>query len=106
MNISAACIAGFALGLAGCDAPPDGGGIVVDVQARNMELVGYHDLQARSAYQPVVHAYGDRRILFVGQHAGEALNPLTGQMEVNGLSILDVTDRRRWSCWPPCRPGE
>ena len=24
------------------------------VEKRNMELVGYHDLQARSAYQPLV----------------------------------------------------
>ena len=97
LNASIACSAGFALGLAGCNAPPDeggNGGIVVagDDQARNMALVGHHDLQARSAYQPVVHAYGDRRILFVGHHAGEAVNPLTGQTEVNGLSILDVTD--------------
>ena len=60
--------------------------------ARNMQLVGYHDLQARSAYQPIVHTYGDRRILFVGQHAGEQINPQTGQVEVNGMSILDVTD--------------
>ena len=60
--------------------------------ARNMRLVGYHDLQARSAYQPEIHAYGDRRILFVGQHAGESFNPQTGLTEVNGLSILDVTD--------------
>ena len=60
--------------------------------SRNMRLVGYHDLQARSAYQPIVHAYGDRRILFVGQHAGEAMNPKTGVVEVNGMSILDVTD--------------
>jgi hypothetical protein len=57
-----------------------------------MRLVGAHDLQARSAYQPVVHAYGERRVLFVGHHAGEAVNPATGVVERNGLSILDVTD--------------
>jgi hypothetical protein len=57
-----------------------------------MRLVGHDDLQGRSAYQPIVHRYGDRRILFVGHHAGEAPNPATGQMEQNGLSILDVTD--------------
>ena len=57
-----------------------------------MRLVGRNDLQGRSAYQPVIHAYGDRRILFVGHHAGKALNPQTGEVEVNGLSILDVTD--------------
>jgi len=47
-------------------------------EAWNMRLVGFNDLQGRSAYQPVVHAYGDRRILFVGHHAGEAMTPLTG----------------------------
>src|SRR5688572_11830195 len=57
-----------------------------------LRLVGQNDLQARSAYQPVVHRYGDRRILFVGHHAGEALNPITGLLEQNGLSILDVTN--------------
>ena len=81
---------------AGSAAPTDaamtGSAPANDPQAWNMALVGYHDLQARSAYQPIVHAYGDRRILFVGQHAGEAINPLTGRLEVNGLSILDVTD--------------
>ncbi len=60
--------------------------------AVDMRLVGYDDLQARSAYQPIVHAYGARRILFVGHHAGEAPNPLTGKVEKNGLSILDVTE--------------
>ena len=61
-------------------------------EARNMRLLGLHDLQGRSAYQPVVHAYGNRRILFVGHHIGEAMNPMTGVTEVNGTSILDVTD--------------
>ncbi len=60
--------------------------------AWNMQLVGHHDLQARPAYQPEVHAYGDRRILFVGQHAGQSYNPQTDLVEVNGLTILDVTD--------------
>jgi hypothetical protein len=60
--------------------------------AVDMRLVGHHDLQGRSAYQPIVHAYGDRRILFVGHHAGEAMNPATGAVERNGLSIVDVTE--------------
>jgi hypothetical protein len=63
-----------------------------DARAADMRLVGHDDLQGRSAYQPIVHRYGDRRILFVGHHAGEAPNPATGQVERNGLSILDVTD--------------
>ena len=60
--------------------------------ASNLRLVGYDDLQGRSAYQPIVHAYGERRILFVGHHAGEALNPQTGRVEVNGMSVVDVTN--------------
>ena len=39
-----------------------------------------------------MHTYGERRILFVGHHAGEAPNPATGAIEKNGLSLLDVTD--------------
>ena len=57
-----------------------------------MRLAGRHHLQGRSAYQPVVHRYGERYVLFVGHHAGEAVNDATGVPEVNGLSILDVTD--------------
>ena len=61
-------------------------------QAMNMRLVGYNDLQGRSSYQPTLHHYGDRTILFAGHHAGEALNPQTGIVEKNGYSALDVTD--------------
>ena len=35
-------------------------------EKRDMELVGYHDLQGRSAYQPLVHAQGGRWIAYVG----------------------------------------
>ncbi|MGE4657654.1 MAG: hypothetical protein AAEI08_01855, partial [Gammaproteobacteria bacterium] len=58
----------------------------------NMRLVGEHHLQARSSYQPIPHKYGDQWILFVGHHAGESLNSQTGEVEVNGMSIVDVTD--------------
>ncbi|HEY6340859.1 MAG TPA: hypothetical protein VIY49_05155 [Bryobacteraceae bacterium] len=61
-------------------------------QASNMELIGYNDLQARSAYQPVIQKQGDRWIAYVGHHAGVQPNPLTGQDESNGTSIVDVTD--------------
>ena len=50
-------------------------------RASNMDLVGYNDLQARSAYQPVVQKQGERWIAYVGHHGGEALNPQTGKME-------------------------
>jgi len=58
----------------------------------NMALVGYNDLQARSAYQPVIQKQGDRWIAYVGHHGGVQPNPLTGKQEQNGTSIIDVTD--------------
>ncbi len=61
-------------------------------ESKNMELVGYNDLQGRSAYQPVIHKQGNRWIAYIGHHGGTALNPLTGQMEDSGTSIVDVTD--------------
>jgi hypothetical protein len=66
-------------------------------EAKNMGLVGYNDLQARSAYQPVVHHQGDRYIAYIGHHGGTSavpkpVNPITGQAEFNGTSIVDVTD--------------
>ena len=62
-----------------------------------MRLVGYNDLQARSAYQPVIQRQGDRYIAYVGHHGGtqsvpKPINPMTGQAEFNGTSIIDVTD--------------
>ncbi len=61
-------------------------------ESSNMQLVGSNDLQGRSAYQPTIHRQGDRWIAYIGHHGGSALNPLTGQVENNGTSILDVTD--------------
>src|SRR5258708_30772598 len=64
-------------------------------EKRNMELVGYHDLQGRSAYQPVIHKQGGRWIAYIGHHGDNLLNPLTGKKEDNGTSILDVTDPKK-----------
>jgi hypothetical protein len=64
-------------------------------EQRNMRLVGQHDLQARSAYQPVIHRQGDRWIAYIGHHGGSRINSLTRQTEQNGTSIVDVTDPRR-----------
>ena len=66
-------------------------------EAKNMRLVGYNDLQARSAYQPVIHRHGDRYIAYIGHHGGTSsvakpVNPMTGNAENNGTSIIDVTD--------------
>ncbi len=64
-------------------------------EAKDMRLVGTHDLQARSAYQPVIQHQGNRYIAYVGLHGGRALNPLTGKTEPNGTAIVDVTDPRK-----------
>jgi hypothetical protein len=69
-------------------------------EAQNMRLVGYHDLQARSAYQPVIHRQGNRWIAYVGHHGGtqdipKPYNRLTKTNEDNGTTILDVTDPRK-----------
>jgi hypothetical protein len=61
-------------------------------ESSNMQLIGSSDLQDRSAYQPTIHQQGGRWIAYIGHHGGSAPNPLTGQVENNGTSILDVTD--------------
>jgi hypothetical protein len=64
-------------------------------EARDMQLVGHHDLQARTAYQPVIHQQGNRWIEYIGHHGGAQVNPLTGNNENNGTSIVDVTDPKQ-----------
>jgi hypothetical protein len=69
-------------------------------EMEDMALVGYNDLQARSAYQPTIHHQGSRWIAYVGHHGGttevpKPRNPLTGAEEFNGTSIIDVTDPHR-----------
>lgn len=61
-------------------------------EARDMTLTGFHDLQGRGAYQPVIHQQNGRWIAYVGHHAGSAMNPLSGKHENNGTSLIDVSD--------------
>jgi hypothetical protein len=63
-------------------------------EAKDMALVGFNDLQNRSAYQPIIHRQGGRFIAYIGHHGGSAVNPLTGKVEANGTSIVDVSDPR------------
>lgn len=70
----------------------------------NAELKAHISLQSRSAYKGHVQQQGDRYIAYIGHHgfdqsggggeegAGIVLNPMTGEMEPNGTSIVDVTD--------------
>ena len=60
--------------------------------SRDMTLVGSNDLQARSAYQPIIQKQGNRFIAYIGHHGGEMPNLLTGALEPNGTSIVDVTN--------------
>lgn len=91
-------LAGASLVLAGCATEGSGGSETGagaykgQEEAKNMRLVGYHDLSARTAYQPTIKKQGDRWIAYIGSHGGRMVNPLTGQLEENGTNILDVTD--------------
>src|ERR1043166_6993507 len=88
----AACVLAAAV-LLGCAEPPlQSGGAP---EALNMRLVGSDDLQARSAYQPTIQKQGQRWIAYIGHHGDRKLNPLTGRIEDNGTSIVDVTDPRQ-----------
>ena len=77
-------------------------------EAKDMLLVGHDPLQARSAYQPLVHKQGDRWIAYLGHHGGVRKNPITGKDEPNGTSIVDVTApaRPRYLTHIPGAPGE
>jgi hypothetical protein len=90
-----------AAGFATCVAQnvASGGAGTGAAEAKDMALVGYHDLQARSAYQPVVRQQNGRWIAYIGHHGGtekvaKPVNVLTGKPEFNGTSVLDVTDPR------------
>ena len=81
-------------------------------EAKDMALVGYNDLQARSAYQPVIHEQFGRWIAYIGHHGGtdavpKPPNPLTGAAEPNGTSLVDVTDPRhpQYLAHIPGEPG-
>ena len=76
--------------------------------AQNMALVGHHDLQGRSAYQPFIKESRGRWIAYIGHHGGKTLNALTGREEDNGTSLVDVTDPRRprYLAHIPGEPGQ
>ena len=61
-------------------------------EKKNMDLVGYNDLQGRSAYQPVIQKQGDRWIAYVGHHAGVVLIRLPAKTNrtVLRLSMLPI----------------
>src|SRR4029450_5439907 len=64
-------------------------------ESRDMTLLGSNDLQARTPSQPVIQKQGNRYIAYIGHHAGSMPNTLTGKMEDNGTSVVDVTNPRQ-----------
>jgi hypothetical protein len=79
-------------------------------EAKNLKLLGKHALQARSAYQPLIkfNPLRGRWIAYIGHHAGASRNNLTGEVENNGTSILDVSKpkRPRLLAHIPGKPGD
>src|SRR5689334_11595492 len=95
--IRTTCVASVVIAAAAAPALAQQQKIGAPPEASNMRLVGYSDLQHRSAYQPVIHKQGDRYIAYIGHHGGtpdipKPTNSLTGQAEFYGTSIVDVTD--------------
>jgi hypothetical protein len=86
---------------------PAGSALAQKAEKRDMELVGYSDLQGRSAYQPLVHKQGGRWIAYIGHHGDHLLNSITGKEEDNGTSILDVSDPKhpKYLAHIPGEPG-
>jgi hypothetical protein len=58
----------------------------------NMKVEGTADNQGRPIYQPLIVNQDGRHILYNGNLGGNIMNPLTGQTEANGTSIIDVSD--------------
>ena len=65
-------------------------------ESSNMSLLGQHDLQGRSAYQPVIERQGELWVAYIGLMGGQAKNEMTGNVEVDdrantGMHILELT---------------
>jgi hypothetical protein len=74
----------LSFGLVSCEQIATQGGVGKVAEAKDVALVGHNDLQARSAYQPIIHRQANRFIAYIGHHGGSALNSLTGKVEANG----------------------
>ena len=83
-------------------------------EASNMRLVGWNDLQARSAYQPTIHRQGDRWIAYIGHHGGTDDDPDAAQPDDRQGRVQRHLDRRRHRSAPtrntsrtcPGQPGK
>lgn len=60
----------------------------------NTEWLGHNDLQGRTVYQTTVHSQNGHVVAYPGHFSGKMLNPMTGVIEENGTSVVDVTNPR------------
>ena len=68
--------------------------------AENVRLVGYNDLQGRQSLQLTTRSdAANGNWAYVGHQPNDRpnseepqMNPITGQAEINGTSIIDITD--------------
>jgi hypothetical protein len=59
----------------------------------NMKTIGFQDNQGRaSSDDGWIENQNGRYILYIANSPGKELNPLTGKVENNGTSLIDVTD--------------
>jgi hypothetical protein len=58
----------------------------------NTIWLGHNDLQGRVVYQTKVQTQVGRVYSYSGHFSGNMINPMNGQMEPNGTSVVDVTD--------------
>jgi hypothetical protein len=69
---------------------------IAGIDAKNMELLGWNDMQGRVIYQTTIHTHntanGSRVIAYTGHFNAKMLNPMNGVVETNGVGIVDVTD--------------
>ena len=90
-------LAGVALAglvLAGAPAVAQAPKIGEPAEAKNIRLVGFNDLQARSAYQPTIHKQGDRYIAYIGHH-GASYDAKPAESDQRHARIQRHLDRGR-----------
>ena len=73
-----------------------------DAESKNMKLVGFSDLQARSTYQPTLHKQGGRYFIYAGHHAlaAQTQQPCSGKTltarERAVLKLITEGNEPRW----------
>lgn len=61
----------------------------------NMKVVGFNDNQGRpSSDDGWIETQNGRYIVYMTSSGGNMLNPLTGQVDNSGTSLIDATDPR------------